>query len=168
MIAAKGYQVELGHQAIDWGADLVLGHHPHVLQEIEVYKGRLIAYSLGNFVFGSQSNRTNTSMILLCTFKGKSLVRVEAVPLDVNNYRVEYQPRVLRGRAAAAVLNDINKASKRFKTRLAITGDRGRWRLLLQRLVIDLEFCSRPQLLEPLVMTRFLLFPATICREFPG
>ncbi len=125
MIAAKGYQVELGHQAIDWGADLVLGHHPHVLQEIEVYKGRLIAYSLGNFVFGSQSNRTNTSMILLCTFKGKSLVKVEAVPLDVNNYRVEYQPRVLTGRAAAEVLGDINKASARFKTRLAVSGDRG-------------------------------------------
>ncbi len=125
MIAAKDYQIELGHQAIDEGADLVLGHHPHVLQEIEVYKGRLIAYSLGNFVFGSQSNRTNTSMILLCTFKGKSLVKVEAIPLDVNNYRVEYQPRVLRGGAAAAVLGDINKASARFKTRLAVSGDRG-------------------------------------------
>jgi poly-gamma-glutamate capsule biosynthesis protein CapA/YwtB (metallophosphatase superfamily) len=125
MYTAKDYQIALGRQAIDWGADLVLGHHPHVLQEIELYKGRLIAYSLGNFVFGSQSNRTNTSMILLCTFKGKSLVRVEAVPLDVNNYRVEYQPRVLTGAAAVAVLNDINKVSKRFKTRLAITGDRG-------------------------------------------
>ena len=38
MTAAKDYQVELGHKAIDWGADLVLGHHPHVLQELEVYR----------------------------------------------------------------------------------------------------------------------------------
>jgi len=125
MIAAKDYQIELGHQALDGGADLVLGHHPHVLQELEVYKGRLIVYSLGNFVFGSRSNRTNTSMILLCTFKGKSLVKVEAVPLDVNNYRVEYQPRALTGAAAAAVFGDINKASARFKTRLAVSVDRG-------------------------------------------
>ncbi len=99
MTAAKDYQVELGRKAIDWGADLVLGHHPHVLQELEVYQGRLIAYSLGNFVFGSESNRTNASMILLLTFQGKSLARVEAVPLDVNNYRVKYRPRILHGQA---------------------------------------------------------------------
>jgi len=125
MTAAKDYQVELGHQAVDWGADLVLGHHPHVLQEIEVYKGRIIAYSLGNFVFGSESNRTNTSMILLLTFKGNTLFRAEAVPLDVNNYRVKYQPRILRGKPGREVLESINAASARFKTRLDIAGDRG-------------------------------------------
>lgn len=125
MTAAKDYQIELGHQAIDWGADLVLGHHPHVLQEIEVYKGRLIAYSLGNFVFGSESNRTNTSMILLLTFRGNTLSKVEAVPLDVNNYRIHYQPKVLAGKAAGDVLDSINAASERFKTKLERTGDRG-------------------------------------------
>jgi len=126
MTAAKNYQIDLGHKAIDWGADLVLGHHPHVLQELEVYKGKLIAYSLGNFVFGSESNRTNTSMILLLTFKGNTLVRVAVVPLDVNNYRVKYQPRVLTGGAAQAVLNDINTASARFQTKLEREGDQGR------------------------------------------
>jgi poly-gamma-glutamate capsule biosynthesis protein CapA/YwtB (metallophosphatase superfamily) len=125
LTAAKDYQIELGHQAIDWGADLVLGHHPHVLQELEVYKGRLIAYSLGNFVFGSESNRTNTSMILLLTFRGNTLAKVEAVPIDVNNYRVKYQPKVLLGKAAGDVLDSINAASARFKTTLERTGDRG-------------------------------------------
>ncbi len=125
MTTAKDYQIELGHQAIDWGADLVLGHHPHVLQELEVYKGRLIAYSLGNFVFGSESNRTNFSMILLLTFQGKRLVRVEAVPLDVNNYRVKYRPHALTGKAAAEVLDSINAASARFKTKLEIGNDCG-------------------------------------------
>ncbi len=125
MTAAKDYQVELGRKAIDWGADLVLGHHPHVLQELEMYQGRLIAYSLGNFVFGSESNRTNTSMILLLTFQGKSLARVEAVPLDVNNYRVQYRPRVLTGKAARDVLESVNAGSERFKTKLDITNDRG-------------------------------------------
>jgi len=125
MTAAKDYQVELGHNAIDWGADLVLGHHPHVLQEIEIYRGRMIAYSLGNFVFGSESNRTNSSMILLLTFRGKGLVKVEAVPLDVNNYRVKYRPRVLSGRGARDALESINTASARFKTKLEFDGDRG-------------------------------------------
>ncbi len=125
MTTAKDYQIELGHQAIDWGADLVLGHHPHVLQELEIYKGRLIAYSLGNFVFGSESNRTNTSMILLLTFLDKKLARVEAVPLDVNNYRVKYRPRILSGKAAAETLTSINTASARFRTQLEIRNDRG-------------------------------------------
>lgn len=120
MTAAKDYQMELGRKAIDWGADLVLGHHPHILQELELYQGRLIAYSLGNFAFGSESDKTNSSIILLCTFQGKTLVRVEAVPIDVNNYRVAYQPRVLTGAPGAAVLERINAASARFSTRLTL------------------------------------------------
>lgn len=125
MTAAKDYQIALGRQAIDWGADLVLGHHPHVLQEIEVYKNRLIAYSLGNFVFGSESNRTNYSMILLLTFQGNTLVRIKAIPLDVNNYRVHYQPRVLSGASAAEVLGSVNSSSARFNTKLDLSGNTG-------------------------------------------
>ena len=137
MTAAKDYQVELGRKAIDWGADLVLGHHPHVLQELEVYHGRLIAYSLGNFVFGSESDRTNTSMILLLTFQGKSLARVEAVPLDVNNYRVKYRPRPLTGRAAREALEGINAGSARFKTKLDIANDRGTLLLTPSETAVD-------------------------------
>lgn len=125
MTSAKDYQIELGHHAIDWGADLVLGHHPHVLQELELYKGRLIAYSLGNFVFGSESNRTNWSMMLLLTFSGNNLAKVEAVPIDVNNYRVKYQPRVLSGKTAREVLDSVNAVSARSKTALEIVDDRG-------------------------------------------
>lgn len=125
MTTAKDYQKDLGRKAIDWGADLVLGHHPHILQELEVYRGRLIAYSLGNFVFGSESDKTNTSIILLCTFKGKTLARVEAVPLDVNNYRVAYQPRILAGSKADALLGEINAASLKFRTQLTVRDGRG-------------------------------------------
>ena len=49
-------QRKLGHFAVDQGADLVLGHHPHVIQPFEMYKGKSIVYSLGNFVFGGNSN----------------------------------------------------------------------------------------------------------------
>ncbi|MDE2859683.1 MAG: CapA family protein [Chloroflexota bacterium] len=45
------YQIEVGHALIDAGADVVVGHHPHSLQQVEVYKGKAIFYSLGNFVF---------------------------------------------------------------------------------------------------------------------
>jgi hypothetical protein len=59
------------------------------------------------------------------TFQGKSLVRVEAVPLDVNNYRVQYQPRIVKGLPARKVIESINAGSARFKTRLDIANDRG-------------------------------------------
>jgi hypothetical protein len=64
-------------------------------------------------------------MILLLTFQGKGLARVEAVPLDVNNYRVKYRPRVLTGRAARDVLESVNAGSERFKTKMDITDSRG-------------------------------------------
>lgn len=47
----ENYQQQLGRKCIDWGVDLVIGHHPHVLQGIEEYKGRYIIYSLANFCF---------------------------------------------------------------------------------------------------------------------
>lgn len=62
-------QVELAHAAVDNGADLVLGHHPHVLQGIEEYKGKNIVYSLGNFCFGGNSAPSDMdTMIFQQTF----------------------------------------------------------------------------------------------------
>jgi poly-gamma-glutamate synthesis protein (capsule biosynthesis protein) len=49
-------QRAIAHYCIDQGADLVIGHHPHVAQEMETYKGKQIAYSLGNLVFGGNQN----------------------------------------------------------------------------------------------------------------
>jgi len=53
---AHWWQVAVAHGAIDSGADLVLGHHPHVIQGVEIYQGKMIVYSLGNFCFGGNSN----------------------------------------------------------------------------------------------------------------
>lgn len=53
---ANATQIKLGHAAVDAGADLVLGHHPHVVGSIEIYNGKYIVYSLGNFCFGGNSN----------------------------------------------------------------------------------------------------------------
>lgn len=57
-------QKSLAHTAIDEGADLVLGHHPHVLQGIETYKGKKIVYSLGNFCFGGNSNPSDKDTVI--------------------------------------------------------------------------------------------------------
>lgn len=62
-------QVELAHLAVDLGADLVVGHHSHVLQPIERYQGKYIVYSLGNFCFGGNSDPSDyDTMIFQQTF----------------------------------------------------------------------------------------------------
>ena len=57
------YQREIAHAAIDAGADLILGHHPHILKGIETYKGKVIFYSLGNFVMPAKAGHVNPTKI---------------------------------------------------------------------------------------------------------
>jgi poly-gamma-glutamate synthesis protein (capsule biosynthesis protein) len=80
-----GYQKELGHICIDAGADLVIGHHPHCIQGIEVYKGKIIAYSLGSFVGfvprpESMKFFNRNSMVLNCVANEKGLTRAFITP----------------------------------------------------------------------------------------
>ncbi len=69
--------------AIDAGATLVLGAHPHVLQPVEEYNGGLIAFSLGNFVFDGFDGEANTTAILEVTFDGTSIASWKTVPVSV-------------------------------------------------------------------------------------
>jgi poly-gamma-glutamate capsule biosynthesis protein CapA/YwtB (metallophosphatase superfamily) len=95
-------QRELAHYAIDQGADIVFGHHPHVLQGIEFYKGRPIAYSLGNFAFGGNANPYDkrTMLFQVKVTKGINLefaVRVIPARLSSVRYLNDYQPTLLDG-----------------------------------------------------------------------
>ncbi|MGE3074948.1 MAG: CapA family protein [Dehalococcoidia bacterium] len=76
-------QRTLAHAAIDAGASLVLGSHPHVLQEMEEYGGGLIAYSLGNFVFDGFSGSANDSAILQVTFATDGIESWQLVPVEL-------------------------------------------------------------------------------------
>ncbi len=87
----REYQRILARIAIDNGADLVVGHHPHTLQPLEWYRERLIAYSLGNFIFGSYSPVAGGAALIV-KFVGDSPVAAELHPLDVNNLRREFRP----------------------------------------------------------------------------
>lgn len=95
------------HSAIDAGADLVVGHHPHVLQGFEWYEGHLIAYSLGNFVFDQDFLSTFPSAILRTVFEGDTLLQARVVPLLVEGYR----PVPASGEAAARVLRQMTVRS---------------------------------------------------------
>ena len=73
-------------EAIDFGADIAVGHHPHVLQGLEVYNNRLIAYSMGNFLFDQTFYTTQLAMLLYVWMDGEELYRAEVVPMYVNGY----------------------------------------------------------------------------------
>lgn len=83
-------QEYLAHIAIDNGADMIIGHHPHVMEDIEKYNGKLIVYSLGNFIFDqSFSKDTMRGMFFFATFDGKNLIKTEEKIITLNK---EYQP----------------------------------------------------------------------------
>lgn len=87
------YQTKLAHLAIDSGALAVIGHHPHIVQTIEIYKNRPIFYSIGNFTFGTVTHNSPQEGLAV-SFKVESNVLVsQIVPLDVDNRKVWFRPR---------------------------------------------------------------------------
>ena len=123
-------QTSLAHSAINAGASLVLGHHPHVLQGIERYKGRYIVYSLGNFCFGGNTNpKDKDTMIFQQTFHikdGKVLskkdARVIACSLSGSSACNDYQPRILKGSSKKRVIKKLNTLSKGLHVRINSKG----------------------------------------------
>lgn len=112
-------QMTLGRLAIDEGADLVCGHHPHVLQGIETYKGKNIVYSLGNFCFGGNSAPSDMdSMIFQQTFtiteNGVQADNVtNIIPCSISSeygYN-NYQPTPAEGEEAQRIQNKIEERS---------------------------------------------------------
>ncbi len=93
--------------AIDAGADLVIGHHPHVLQPLEIHHGRPIFYSLGNCLMGSGNSRAEGLAVALRLSPQKC--ELDAYPLYVKNRdpRIQYQTKVLVGAGAAHVLANL-------------------------------------------------------------
>jgi len=84
------HQENLAYKAIDSGADMIIGHHPHVIQDIEEYKGKTIVYSLGNFIFDQYfSKDTMRGMLFEATFNGKDLLKTEQKIITLNK---NYQP----------------------------------------------------------------------------
>ncbi len=113
-------QKTLAHLAIDEGADLVIGHHPHVLQGIERYKDKYIAYSLGNFCFGGNSNpEDKDSLIFQQTFtiedgKVKKDDNITLIPCSLSSAsdHNDYCPTILDGDEKQRVLNKIEQYSQ--------------------------------------------------------
>jgi hypothetical protein len=117
--AATDVQQKLGYAAIDAGADLVLGHHPHVIQGIEAYKGRKIVYSLGNFVFGGAAQPAELEAIIYqARFELKDGRVVpgtdEVVPVFISGNRAQndFRPVLIDGPEKDRVMAAMDSWSK--------------------------------------------------------
>jgi poly-gamma-glutamate capsule biosynthesis protein CapA/YwtB (metallophosphatase superfamily) len=82
-------QIVLAHAIIDAGADLIIGHHPHVLQGIEYYRGKMIAYSLGNFIFGGNSRSANCTTAIVKARFIPDHIETQLIPIRVRSWRPE-------------------------------------------------------------------------------
>lgn len=116
-------QKELAHKAVDLGADLVIGHHPHVLQGLEKYKGKYIVYSLGNFCFGGNKNPSDKdTMIFRQTFTLENGIAEDddsilIIPCSISSVsdKNNYQPTPLEGDSANRVMKKIQERTEAIK-----------------------------------------------------
>ena len=91
--ASNAAQQRIAHQLIDAGADLIIGHHPHVPQEFETYKNGYIVYSLGNFVFDQNfSADTRRGLMLKVTLKDKKITAAETTDIKFTKAFQPYIP----------------------------------------------------------------------------
>lgn len=121
---ANGDQVRWARETIDAGADMVLAHHPHVIQGVEFYKGRLIAYSLGDFVFDHYSRKTGEAFILEAELGPDGTPEALAVPVYLDD--TYGHPKVVKGSHADEILTRLKKISGKHGTSVVISGSTAR------------------------------------------
>ncbi len=117
----NGDQVSLAQLSIDSGADLVLGHHPHVVQGFQVYKNRLIAYSLGNFIFYPPREISSKTLLLSVLLDRNGVIQAKVLPVQIRSCR----PIPMRGEFASSWLSTLKDYSSRLGTDLRITNSHG-------------------------------------------
>ena len=115
------YQVPLGHRFVDAGATVVIGHHAHALHGVEVYRGRPILYSIGNFFFHPPRGFMDPrSVVAFVDFDQAGPIRLRCVPIVADELGV---PLAAAGQEATGVLRFLDSLSERFATTLAIEQD---------------------------------------------
>lgn len=116
------YQQQTAHKIIDWGADLVIGNHPHVLQGVELYNGKIICYSLGNFCFGGNKNPSDkNTAIYQQTFTlvdgvVQTDVNASIIPCTLSSTSSynDFRPTVADGSKKTEILNLMNTYSAKY------------------------------------------------------
>lgn len=96
-------QINLSHEVIDTGADVVLGSHPHVTQGIELYKDKPIFYSLGNFIFDQSNTATHRAYFVEINLT-KNTGQCTVYPINI----VDYLPQFMSSAEGEKLLNELS------------------------------------------------------------
>ncbi|MEO0068955.1 MAG: CapA family protein [candidate division WOR-3 bacterium] len=107
---------EVRRRVIESGADLIVCHHPHILQGIEVYQGKVIAHSLGNFAFDQEYPETYPSVILNGLLDNRGFYRYLLVPVFID----DYIPKRAEGELGVFILRHLARLSREMNTYLAV------------------------------------------------
>lgn len=116
--APRKQEIDLAKKLIDGGADVIMGHHPHVLQGVQIYKGKPIFYSLGNFVFGTKSEVTANTIIAQVNFVDKEINNIKIIPCSI----VGGRPIPIIDDKRLDKINYMNNISKDFNTKFDMDG----------------------------------------------
>ena len=114
----------LARKSIDAGADIILGHHPHFPQGIEIYKDKPIIYCLGNFIFGHNHPFWTNNFLAKFIFTSSKIKSIEILPIAGENQELA-QPFLLKGDRSQKILKEIQQRSLALKTKMDIVGDIG-------------------------------------------
>ncbi|MHB8842626.1 MAG: CapA family protein [Candidatus Aquicultor sp.] len=113
-------QRKFAKRAIDAGADVVIGSHPHIMQGIEIYNGRCIAYSPGNFIYPSGSGNSGQAFVLKLSLAKGMIIKAEVIPISVDP---SGKPSLATGCAAGAILQKLKDLSDPLATNVNIVGN---------------------------------------------
>ncbi len=119
--APNGTQKELAHLAVDAGADVVVGHHPHVVQGFEFYNGRLIAYSLGNFIFSPPREISAKTLLLEICLGPQGVIQAKVIPARISGCR----PVIMGTEEGNSWLSTVRGYCSGLDTDLTIVAGRG-------------------------------------------
>ncbi|EKT85550.1 CapA family protein [Leptospira santarosai] len=117
-------QRKIARTLIDSGVNIVIGHHPHIPQGVEIYKEGVILYSLGNLIFGSRNSYLNHNLVAIFHIRRNRLERVELVPIFGKFQKEDHRIRPVTGQEAREFLHEIAVLSAEFDTQFRVEGNR--------------------------------------------
>jgi poly-gamma-glutamate synthesis protein (capsule biosynthesis protein) len=124
---ATAFQRAMARAAIDAGADLIVGHHAHFWQPVELMDGVPVVYGIGNFAFGSANTNADEGLLVRATIGQGRFEQVELFPTYIKNRdsAVRYQTKLMRGKSARDLIDRLSGLSRGLGDRLTFSGDRG-------------------------------------------
>ena len=116
----RDYQTLFARAVIDAGADIVVGHHPHILQAVEQYNDGLILYSIGNFTFGTYGRLAQTSGIFNVEVSKQQVKKLEITGINVSNKNVHFKPELLNELEMQQSFESLNELSLDVNTQIEL------------------------------------------------